>query len=138
MDLAPYYPPSGIYADSYKKDMRIIKTKTQWIMFVAFLLLIFTIPQIPGINSPYFLRLLIGSGITVTVCLGLNILTGYCGQLNIRQAAFVMTGAFTSALLNSHLGWSFWVCIIPAGFAAAIFGVIFGAPSVRIEKNSKN
>jgi branched-chain amino acid transport system permease protein len=99
----------------------------------AFLLFLFAIPQIPGFNSDYFLRLLIGTGITVIICLGLNILTGYCGQLNIGQSAFVMVGAFTSGLLNFHFGWSFWACIIPAGLAAAIFGVVFGIPSVRLK-----
>ena len=128
-----YYPPSGIYSDSYKKDMRIIKTKTQWVMSVISLILLFAIPQIPFLNSTYFLRLLIGVGITVIICLGLNILTGYCGQLNIGQSAFVMVGAFTSGLLNSRLGWPFWACVIPAGFASAIVGAIFGIPSVRLK-----
>jgi branched-chain amino acid transport system permease protein len=128
-----YYPPSGIYSDSYKKDMRIIKTKTQWVMSVVSLILLFAIPQIPLLNGTYFLRLLIGVGITVIICLGLNILTGYCGQLNIGQSAFVMVGAFTSGLLNIHLGWSFWICVIPAGITSAIVGAIFGIPSVRLK-----
>ena len=128
-----YYPPSGIYSDSYKKDMRIIKTKTQWVMSVVFLSLLFAVPQIPFLNSTYFLRLLIGGAITVIICFGLNILTGYCGQLNIGQSAFVMVGAFTSGLLNVHLGWSFWICVIPAGVASAIVGAVFGIPSVRLK-----
>lgn len=128
-----FYPPSGIYSDSYKKDMRIVKTKTQWLLAVVSLVLLFMIPQIPFLNSTYFLRLLIGIGITVIICLGLNILTGYCGQLNIGQSAFVMVGAFTSGLLNSQLGWSFWACVIPAGMTSAIIGAIFGIPSVRLK-----
>lgn len=128
-----YYPPSGIYSDKYSKDMRIIKTKSQMVLSVIFLIILFALPKIPFINSSYFLRLLIGAAITVIICLGLNILTGYCGQLNIGQSAFVMTGAFTSALLNSRLGWPFWVTVIPAGIAAAIVGAIFGIPSVRLK-----
>ncbi len=127
-----YYPPSGIYSDSYKKDMRIIKTKTQWVMSIVSLVILFVIPQIPFLNNAYFLRLLIGVGISVIVCLGLNILTGYCGQLNIGQSAFVMVGAFTSALLNYRFGWPFWICVIPAGLASALVGAIFGFPSVRL------
>jgi len=128
-----YYPPSGIYCDSYKKDMRIIKTKTQWVMSIVSLILLFAIPQIPFLNNTYFLRLLIGVGITVIICLGINLLTGYCGQLNIGQSAFVMVGAFTSALLNYHFGWPFWACVIPAGFASALVGAIFGIPSARLK-----
>jgi branched-chain amino acid transport system permease protein len=127
------YPPSGVYSDSYKKDMRMIKTKTQWVLSIVALMLLFVAPHIPFVNSTYVLRLLIGVGITTIICLGLNILTGYCGQLNIGQSAFVMVGAFTSGLLSIHLGWSFWVSVIPAGLAAAVVGIFFGIPSVRLK-----
>ena len=133
MSSSGYYPPSGVYSDSYKKDMRIIKTRKQAALAIGALIVLLFIPIIPGINSPYMLRLVIGTGIAVIICLGLNILTGYCGQLNIGQSAFVMVGAFTAGLLNYHLGWSFWVNIIPSGLMAAVFGVIFGAPSVRLK-----
>jgi branched-chain amino acid transport system permease protein len=130
MAYTSYYPPSGIYSDSYKKDMQIIKTKTQWVLTVVFLMFLFAAPQIV---STYSLRLLIGVGITIIICLGLNILTGYCGLLNIGQSAFVMVGAFTSGILNAYLGWPFWVCVIPAGLASAVVGVVFGIPSIRLK-----
>src|SRR3972149_401357 len=133
MSRTPFYPPSGVYSDSYYKDMRILKTRTQWILSIVSLVFLFALPHIPFLNSSYFLRLVIGAGITVIICLGLNILTGYCGQLNIGQSAFVMVGAFTSGLLNSYLGWSFWTCVIPAGLASAVVGAIFGIPSVRLK-----
>jgi len=132
MSGGTYYPPSGIYADSYTKDMRIIKTKTQLVLAIAALILLFLIPSLPGVSA-YNLRLLVGTAIAVIICLGLNILTGYCGQLNIGQSAFVMVGAFTAGLLNYELGWPFWANIIPAGLAAALAGLIFGAPSVRLK-----
>ena len=128
-----YYPPSGVYSDSYRKDIRIVKTKRQAVMGICALIFLFVIPSIPGINSEYILRLITGSGITTIICLGLNILTGYCGQLNIGQSAFVMIGAFTAGLLNYNLGWPLWANIIPSGLAAATAGVIFGAPSVRLK-----
>lgn len=133
MARAPFYPPSGVYADSYAKDMRIIKTGTQLVMAVAGLVLLFALPLVPGVNAGYYLRLIIGSGITVIVCLGLNILTGYCGQLNVGQSAFVMVGAVTSGMLNAFLGWSFWASVVPGGLAAAAVGVLFGIPSVRLK-----
>ncbi len=133
MSHTTYYPPSGIYADSYKKDIRIIKTGTQIILAIVGLILLFAVPLIPGFNSSYLLRLFIGIGITIIACLGLNILTGYCGQLNIGQSAFVMVGAFTSGLLNHYFGWPFWACVIPAGLAAAVVGAVFGIPSVRLK-----
>ncbi|HBB16176.1 MAG TPA: branched-chain amino acid ABC transporter permease [Syntrophus sp. (in: bacteria)] len=127
-----FYPPSGVYSDQYKKDMRIIKTKTQLIMSIAALIMLFVLPKLPYVSG-YILRLIIGAAIALIICLGLNILTGYCGQLNIGQSAFVMVGAFTSALLNSKFGLPFWATFIPAGLAAATVGVFFGIPSVRLK-----
>jgi branched-chain amino acid transport system permease protein len=133
MSRAPSYPPSGIYADTYEKDTRIMKTRTQRRLAAAGLVLLFAIPIIPGMGGGYYLRLLIGAGITVIICLGLNILTGYCGQLNVGQSAFVMVGAITAGMLNAFLGWPFWASVIPAGLAAAAVGVLFGVPSVRLK-----
>jgi len=133
MSRTPFYPPSGIYADSYRKDMRILKTGMQRILSVLSLLFLFAMPWIPVLNSGYVLRLTIGAGIAVIACLGLNILTGYCGQLNIGQSAFVMVGAFTSGLLNAYLGWPFWASVLPAGVVSAAVGVVFGVPSVRLK-----
>jgi branched-chain amino acid transport system permease protein len=127
-----YYPPSGIYSDQYKKDMRIIKTKTQMVMSIVALIILFVLPKLPYVSG-YILRLIIGAAIALIICLGLNILTGYCGQLNIGQSAFVMVGAFTSAFLNSKFGLPFWATFIPAGIAAATVGIFFGIPSVRLK-----
>lgn len=127
-----FYPPSGVYSDQYKKDMRIIKTKTQMVMSIVALIMLFVLPKLPYVSG-YILRLIIGAAIALIICLGLNILTGYCGQLNIGQSAFVMVGAFTSALLNSKFGLPFWATFIPAGLAAATVGVFFGIPSVRLK-----
>ena len=127
-----YYPPSGIYSDQYKKDMRIIKTKTQMVMSIVALVILFVLPKLPYVSGD-ILRLIIGAAIALIICLGLNILTGYCGQLNIGQSAFVMVGAFTSAFLNSKFGLPFWATFIPAGIAAATVGIFFGIPSVRLK-----
>jgi len=127
-----FYPPSGVYSDQYKKDMRIIKTKTQMAMSIVALIVLVALPKLPY-ASGYILRLIIGAAIALIICLGLNILTGYCGQLNIGQSAFVMVGAFTSALLNSKFGLPFWATFILAGLAAATVGVFFGIPSVRLK-----
>jgi branched-chain amino acid transport system permease protein len=94
--------------------------------------MLFVLPKLPYVSG-YILRLIIGAAIALIICLGLNILTGYCGQLNIGQSAFVMVGAFTSAFLNSKFGLPFWATFIPAGLAAATVGVFFGIPSVRLK-----
>jgi branched-chain amino acid transport system permease protein len=71
--------------------------------------------------------------IFIVGAIGLNILTGFTGQISIGHGAFVAVGAYTSAILTSKLGLPFWVALPLAGFFAAFFGMIFGIPSLRIK-----
>jgi ABC-type branched-subunit amino acid transport system ATPase component/ABC-type branched-subunit amino acid transport system permease subunit len=78
--------------------------------------------------------------IYVLLALGLNIVVGYAGMLDLGYAAFFAIGAYTMGLLNSPvLGsplyghvWSFWVVIWIAAAVAAAFGVVIGAPTLRV------
>src|SRR5436190_14902094 len=45
---------------------------------------------------------------------GLNILTGYNGQISIGHGAFYAIGAYTAAILIDHYGWPYWLSILPA------------------------
>jgi branched-chain amino acid transport system permease protein len=71
--------------------------------------------------------------ITIIATTGLNILTGYCGQLSIGHAGFVAVGAYASAILTSKLNLPFPVGLISAGFIAGLIGLVFGIPSVRVK-----
>lgn len=64
--------------------------------------------------------------------LGLNIILGLAGQLNLAQAAFWGIGAFTAALLNTRLGWPFWATFLIAPLIAAAFGVLLGYPTLKL------
>ena len=64
---------------------------------------------------------------------GLNLLTGYCGQLSIGHAGFIAVGAYTAAVLTNRLELPFLVGLISAGFTAGLIGLIFGIPSVRVK-----
>ena len=56
-------------------------------------------------------------GITIIAVTGLNILTGYCGQLSIGHAGFMAVGAYTSAMLTGRFGLPFLVAIlVPASW----------------------
>jgi branched-chain amino acid transport system permease protein len=71
--------------------------------------------------------------ITAVVVLGLQINTGLAGQINLGQAAFMGVGAYTTAILASKVGWPIWAALPLGGFAAAIFGFVFGMSAVRIK-----
>ena len=77
----------------------------------------------------YFAGLL---GINIIATHGLNIMTGYTGLLSLGHAAFVGVGAYTVALAQIHLGLPFFITIPLAGVTAAVIGIGFGLPSLRI------
>jgi branched-chain amino acid transport system permease protein len=78
--------------------------------------------------------------IYVLLALGLNIVVGYAGLLDLGYAAFFAIGAYAMGLLNSPvLGsplyghpWSFWLCIWIAAAVSALLGVAIGAPTLRV------
>jgi branched-chain amino acid transport system permease protein len=71
-------------------------------------------------------------GINIVATHGLNIMMGYTGLLSLGHAAFLGVGAYTVALAQAHLGLPFWLAIPLAGVTAAVIGVGFGLPSLRI------
>jgi branched-chain amino acid transport system permease protein len=110
--------------------MAIFRTKTHWAMLLALLVILFTAPLYWG---NYWLSVANLIGITIIAATGLNILTGYCGQLSIGHAGFIAVGAYTSAVLTSRLELPFLVGLIAAGVFAGLIGLIFGIPSVRVK-----
>jgi len=68
----------------------------------------------------------------VMLGLGLNIVVGLAGLLDLGYVAFYAVGAYTFALLATHFGLGFWICLPIAGLAAALWGVILGFPVLRL------
>jgi branched-chain amino acid transport system permease protein len=64
---------------------------------------------------------------------GLNILSGYCGQISIGHTAFMAVGAYSTAILSGRYGIPFWLCLPCSGLLAGFVGVLFGLPSLRIK-----
>ncbi|WP_417533951.1 high-affinity branched-chain amino acid ABC transporter permease LivM [Marinobacterium stanieri] len=70
--------------------------------------------------------------IYVMLGLGLNIVVGFAGLLDLGYVAFYAVGAYTYALLSEYFGLSFWACLPIAGLLAATFGCILGFPVLRL------
>ncbi|MBN8943809.1 MAG: branched-chain amino acid ABC transporter permease [Rhizobiales bacterium] len=69
----------------------------------------------------------------VILAVGLDLVSGYCGQFSFAQGAFYGIGAYTTAIMSRDLGTSFWVNL-PAGIAVAgLFGLILGIPALRLK-----
>lgn len=85
------------------------------------------------VSNIYYLHLINLSLITIILALGLNLLTGYAGQISIGHAAFYAIGAYSSAILTTRLGISFWLSLPLAGLIAALFGYVIGRPTLRLK-----
>jgi branched-chain amino acid transport system permease protein len=72
--------------------------------------------------------------VLVYICLGLglNIVVGLCGLLDLGYIAFYGVGAYTYALLSVNYGVSFWLCLPVAALLAALAGCIIGYPTLRM------
>jgi branched-chain amino acid transport system permease protein len=122
--------PSGIFSQSYSQDMAIVRTRTQWVILLVFLAFLFTCPTY---FNDQWLTITTIIGITVISVHGLNILTGYCGQISLGHAGFMAVGGFASAVLSAKLGWSFWAALPIAALMSGMVGLIFGLPSLRVK-----
>ncbi|MDR7426524.1 MAG: branched-chain amino acid ABC transporter permease [Armatimonadota bacterium] len=83
---------------------------------------------IPG----YFLYILTLGTIWAIATIGLNLLTGYAGQISIGHAGFMGIGAYLSAILVIRLGWPFWLALPAAALAAGCVGWLLGVPALRL------
>jgi branched-chain amino acid transport system permease protein len=86
----------------------------------------------PALFSSYQVNIMITALIYVVLGLGLNIVVGLAGLLDLGYVAFYAVGAYSYALLNVHFGLGFWAAI-PVGMAiGALFGILLGIPVLRL------
>jgi len=71
-------------------------------------------------------------GIYFIAIIGLNVLTGYSGQISLGQGAFLAFGAYTTAILVSNYGVGEYWTIPIAGILTGVFGFLFGLPALRL------
>src|SRR5687767_6755618 len=128
-----FYRLAGQFKSSYAADQQIFPIRQDRLFVVG--LMVFAFVVVPFFANDYWLgAILIPFLILGLAALGLNILTGYTGQLSLGTAGFMAVGAF--AAFNFILrvpGMPFLVAIALAGLTAALVGIVFGLPSVRIK-----
>lgn len=120
----------GDFKTSYTADMTIFESRTARIMLGIFLCVLFSLPlYTPG----YLLDIINRIGIAVIGAIGLNILTGFTGQISLGNAAFMAIGAFSCGYLDTKFNVPFYLSIPLAGLITASFGMFVGIPSLRIK-----
>ena len=86
----------------------------------------------PLICSMYQINIMITGLIYVMLGLGLNIVVGLAGLLDLGYVAFYAVGAYSYALLNYHFGISFWTALPIGAGLGAFFGILLGFPVLRL------
>jgi len=103
--------------------------------YPVYAILVLTTLLVPYISDNYVLEILANSFFYIVLCLGLNIVVGYAGLLDLGYAAFFAVGAYTTGILTSQYGWNFWLTIPAALVFAVIAGVIIGGPTLRLRSD---
>jgi branched-chain amino acid transport system permease protein len=127
-----FYREAGQFKTNYQADSQIFPIRQDRIGIVLILMLAFV--AVPVFASPYmFSAILIPFLIFALAAIGLNILTGYAGQLSLGTAAFMAVGAFASYNFVLRIpGIPILLAFVLGGIMAAGVGVLFGLPSLRI------
>lgn len=86
----------------------------------------------PWVSEMYQVTIWVFALIYVVLGLGLNITVGLAGLLDLGYVAFFGVGAYTYAILNTHFGFNFWICLPIGGLTGALVGVVLGFPILRL------
>lgn len=111
-------------------ENRTRKAGLQRILIAALLLALAALPIV--YPQPFIVTLLVFIGIYIIVCTGLSLIFGYAGQLSLTQAAFYGIGAYTSAILTTRYGASFWIGLAAASALPGLIAWALGAPILRL------
>jgi branched-chain amino acid transport system permease protein len=127
-----YYREAGQFKTTYAADSRIfpiLQDRAGMLLLCAIAFIL-----VPFWATPYtFSAILIPFLIFSLAALGLNILTGYAGQLSLGSAAFMAVGAFASYNFVLRIpGIPVLLAFVLGGLCAALVGIAFGLPSLRI------
>lgn len=135
---------SGNYRRNYREDQSVFASYSEQIWLIILILALFALPFAPFMSRSAF-RLMDMIFIYTIAVLGLNIVTGFAGQISIGQAAFMGVGAYAAATLTRDvimpvfdfektIPFLFVVALIPlCGFIAAAVGAFVGLPSFRLK-----
>ena len=126
------YREAGQFKSSYETDSQIFPIRQDRIGLALLVLVAFI--GVPLFATPYFFSaILIPFLIFSLAALGLNILTGYAGQVSLGSAAFMAVGAFSAYNFMLRIpGIPLIAAFVLGGLCAAAVGLLFGLPSLRV------
>ena len=107
--------------------------KLLWVLLALAFLVPLLHPLFPDVISDYRLFLVSTMIIAAIAVLGLNLLTGFNGQISLGHGAFYAVGAYTAAVLMDHLSVPYWATVPAAAIVCFMVGYLFGLPALKLE-----
>src|SRR5512134_1586017 len=120
----------GDFRTSYEKDVEVLQTPFVKACMGPFLVFLVVLPFLLKGEYQWIVMQIV---IAAIGAVGINILTGFTGQISLGQGAFLGVGAYTSAYITAKMGLSFWIGVPAAGLTTALAGMVFGIPSLRLK-----
>jgi len=111
-------------------DDRLFSDKKLYLPLLAAVLLLPWLPM--GTAGPYVIRIATLTLVYMVLAQGLNVVPGFTGLLDLGYVGFFGIGAYTAGLLTVHYQWSLWLVLPLAVLNGALWGVLRGAPTLRL------
>jgi branched-chain amino acid transport system permease protein len=107
----------------------------KWLLVIVVLAVVVPLlqPLMPDLVSDYRLFLVSTMIIAAIAVLGLNLLTGFNGQISLGHGAFYAVGAYTAAILMDHLDMPYYATLPIAAVVCFVIGYLFGLPALKLE-----
>jgi len=127
------YREAGDFKTSYRSDQQTFPILFDRIAFAVAILAAYIVVPLT-INDYWANAVLLPFLIYSIAAIGLNILTGYCGQVSLGSGGFMAVGAYACyKLMTTFPEMSIVLCILLSGGITAMVGIVFGLPSLRIK-----
>ncbi len=111
-------------------DDRLFSDKKLYLPLLAVVLVLPWLPM--GIAGPYIIRIATLTLVYMVLALGLNVVPGFTGLLDLGYVGFFGIGAYTAGLLTVYYQWSLWLVLPLAALNGAVWGILRGAPTLRL------
>ncbi|MCX7982056.1 MAG: branched-chain amino acid ABC transporter permease [Syntrophales bacterium] len=121
----------GNFHESYREELNVFETDFGRFWVVIGFFFVFLI--LPFVATPYVLYLVTNIAIYAIAVIGLNILTGYTGQISLGHGAFFGVGAYAAAIMATRFHMPFLLSVFAGGLITATVGLVFGLPSSRLK-----
>ncbi len=116
----------------YGDDLKLFRSRFMQVAMIVLLVLFLFLPMQV---DDFWLGVMNFVAIFAIGGIGLNLLTGYTGQVSLGHAFFVAVGAFSAAYLGGQLDWPMWLWLPAAALLGALLGAIIGPIALRLSGN---